>query len=230
MASRRSVPSGHVATTTTTQKWGSLFCLPFPRQPLKCAVFGCHKWEIYRCHQHLILDELARVPFDRDGADRRSASSASVLRAPTLVVTTNLPFPRCSEVFLAPTATGASTRALSQHTAVDGTSTRPRTTPLTGSRRAVRRGRSATGLQIPGCRGDVPQRRLTPVCPLRYPIPQPCITRWGVPLRRCSPNSHNPLWCRSSSIPFRTAASACLAHTSPTPSLPFLEGHGQLAP
>ena len=31
VASRRSAPSGHVATTTTTQKWwGVLFCLPFP--------------------------------------------------------------------------------------------------------------------------------------------------------------------------------------------------------
>ena len=28
MASRRSAPSGHVATTTTTQKWGSLFTWP----------------------------------------------------------------------------------------------------------------------------------------------------------------------------------------------------------
>ena len=22
------------------------------RQPAKCAVFGCHEWEIYSCHQH----------------------------------------------------------------------------------------------------------------------------------------------------------------------------------
>ena len=36
MASRRSTPSGHVATTTTTQKWGSLF--KWPKGPFS----ACH--------------------------------------------------------------------------------------------------------------------------------------------------------------------------------------------
>ena len=37
MASRRSAPSGHVATTTTTQKWGSLFT--WPRGPFSACHF-----------------------------------------------------------------------------------------------------------------------------------------------------------------------------------------------
>ena len=45
MASRRSAPSGHVATTTTTQKWGSLFT--WPKGPFSA------------CHSHRYL-ELAR--------------------------------------------------------------------------------------------------------------------------------------------------------------------------
>ena len=36
LASRRSAPSGHVATTTTTQKWGSLF--KWPKGPFS----ACH--------------------------------------------------------------------------------------------------------------------------------------------------------------------------------------------
>ena len=30
-------------------------------QPLTCAVFGCHEWEIYSCHQHAKLKTILRV-------------------------------------------------------------------------------------------------------------------------------------------------------------------------
>ena len=43
MASRRSAPSGHVATTTTTQKWGSLF--KWPKGPFSA------------CHSHRAQDD-----------------------------------------------------------------------------------------------------------------------------------------------------------------------------
>ena len=47
MASRRSAPSGHVATTTTTQKWGSLFT--WPKGPFSA------------CHSHHASSSLIRT-------------------------------------------------------------------------------------------------------------------------------------------------------------------------
>ena len=43
-----------------------------PPQPQRCAVFGCHKWEIYGCHQQLVAALARRDPnsppvFHRNG-------------------------------------------------------------------------------------------------------------------------------------------------------------------
>ena len=54
VASRRSAPSGHVATTTTTQKWGSLF--KWPKGPFSA------------CHSHAL--KVRHVPWQaRHGVD-----------------------------------------------------------------------------------------------------------------------------------------------------------------
>ena len=55
----------------------------------------------------VILDELGYVPFDRSGADLLFAFIAKVYEHRSLMVTTNLPFPRWSEVFLDATAAAA---------------------------------------------------------------------------------------------------------------------------
>jgi DNA replication protein DnaC len=55
----------------------------------------------------LILDELGYVPFDREGADHLFGFISKVYEHRSLVVTTNLPFGRWSEVFHDATAAAA---------------------------------------------------------------------------------------------------------------------------
>jgi DNA replication protein DnaC len=55
----------------------------------------------------IILDELGYVPFDKTGADLLFNFVARVYERRSLVVTTNLPFARWSEVFHDPTAAAA---------------------------------------------------------------------------------------------------------------------------
>lgn len=55
----------------------------------------------------VILDELGYVPFDKEGADLLFGFVARVYERRSLVVTTNLPFQRWSEVFLDATAAAA---------------------------------------------------------------------------------------------------------------------------
>lgn len=55
----------------------------------------------------VILDELGYVPFDKEGADLLFGFIARVYERRSLIVTTNLPFSRWSEVFLDATAAAA---------------------------------------------------------------------------------------------------------------------------
>ncbi len=55
----------------------------------------------------VILDELGYVPFDKEGADLLFGFVARVYERRSLIVTTNLPFQRWSEVFLDATAAAA---------------------------------------------------------------------------------------------------------------------------
>jgi DNA replication protein DnaC len=55
----------------------------------------------------IVLDELGYVPFDRQGADLLFGLVTKVYEKKSLVITTNLPFARWSEVFLDATAAAA---------------------------------------------------------------------------------------------------------------------------
>jgi len=55
----------------------------------------------------IVLDELGYVPFDRAGADLLFGLVTKVYEKKSLVITTNLPFARWSEVFLDATAAAA---------------------------------------------------------------------------------------------------------------------------
>ena len=55
----------------------------------------------------IILDELGYVPFDRTGADLLFTFVTRIYEQRSLIVTTNLPFPRWSEVFQDATAAAA---------------------------------------------------------------------------------------------------------------------------
>ena len=55
----------------------------------------------------MILDELGYVPFDRAGADLLFMFITRIYERRSVIVTTNLPFPRWNEVFQDATAAAA---------------------------------------------------------------------------------------------------------------------------
>jgi DNA replication protein DnaC len=88
----------------------------------------------------VILDELGYVPFDKQGADLLFGFITRVYERRSLVVTTNLPFARWSEVFLDATAAAAVIDRIVHHATVlktEGDSYRLRT--ATRKRRTRRR-------------------------------------------------------------------------------------------
>ena len=66
----------------------------------------------------VILDELGYVPFDREGADLLFGFITRVYERRSLVVTTNLPFAKWSEVFLDTTAAAAVIDRIVHHATV----------------------------------------------------------------------------------------------------------------
>ncbi len=66
----------------------------------------------------VILDELGYVPFDREGADLLFGFITRVYERRSLVVTTNLPFAKWSEVFLDATAAAAVIDRIVHHATV----------------------------------------------------------------------------------------------------------------
>jgi len=66
----------------------------------------------------IVLDELGYVPFDRQGADLLFGLVTKVYERKSLVVTTNLPFARWSEVFLDATAAAAVIDRLVHHATI----------------------------------------------------------------------------------------------------------------
>ncbi len=66
----------------------------------------------------MILDELGYVPFDREGADLLFGFITRVYERRSLVVTTNLPFAKWSEVFLDATAAAAVIDRIVHHATV----------------------------------------------------------------------------------------------------------------
>jgi len=66
----------------------------------------------------VVLDELGYVPFDKQGADLLFHFIAKVYERKSLVVTTNLPFARWSEVFLDATAAAAVIDRIVHHATV----------------------------------------------------------------------------------------------------------------
>ena len=70
----------------------------------------------------VILDELGYVPFDKAGADLLFGFISQRYERRSLVVTTNLPFARWSEVFLDPTAAAAVIDRIVHHATVLQTS------------------------------------------------------------------------------------------------------------
>ena len=70
----------------------------------------------------VILDELGYVPFDKAGADLLFGFISQLYERRSLVVTTNLPFARWSEVFLDPTAAAAVIDRIVHHATVLQTS------------------------------------------------------------------------------------------------------------
>jgi DNA replication protein DnaC len=77
----------------------------------------------------VVLDELGYVPFDRHGADLLFGFITKVYERRSLIVTTNLPFARWSEVFLDATAAAAVIDRIVHHAVVlktDGDSYRLR--------------------------------------------------------------------------------------------------------
>jgi DNA replication protein DnaC len=88
----------------------------------------------------VILDELGYVPFDKQGADLLFGFITRVYERRSLIVTTNLPFAKWSEVFLDATAAAAVIDRIVHHATVlktEGDSYRLRT--ATSKRRARRR-------------------------------------------------------------------------------------------
>ncbi len=88
----------------------------------------------------VILDELGYVPFDKQGADLLFGFITRVYERRSLIVTTNLPFARWSEVFLDATAAAAVIDRIVHHATVlktEGDSYRLRT--ATRKRRTQRR-------------------------------------------------------------------------------------------
>ena len=73
--------------------------------------------QLARCDV-VILDELGYVPFDKAGADLLFGFISQRYERRSLVVTTNLPFARWSEVFLDPTAAAAVIDRIVHHAAV----------------------------------------------------------------------------------------------------------------
>jgi DNA replication protein DnaC len=69
-------------------------------------------------HDLVILDELGYVPFDKSGADLLFAFIAKVYEHRSLMVTTNLPFPRWSEVFQDATAAAAVIDRIVHHSTI----------------------------------------------------------------------------------------------------------------
>lgn len=70
----------------------------------------------------VILDELGYVPFDKEGADLLFGFIARVYERRSLIVTTNLPFSRWSEVFLDATAAAAVIDRIVHHATILRTS------------------------------------------------------------------------------------------------------------
>ncbi len=66
----------------------------------------------------IVLDELGYVPFDRQGADLLFGLVTKVYERKSLIVTTNLPFARWSEVFLDATAAAAVIDRLVHHATI----------------------------------------------------------------------------------------------------------------
>ena len=66
----------------------------------------------------LVLDELGYVPFDRQDADLLFGLVAKVYERKSLIITTNLPFARWSEVFLDATAAAAVIDRLVHHATI----------------------------------------------------------------------------------------------------------------
>ena len=88
----------------------------------------------------VILDELGYVPFDKQGADLLFGFITRVYERRSLIVTTNLPFAKWSEVFLDATAAAAVIDRIVHHATVlktEGDSYRLRT--ATSKRRGRRR-------------------------------------------------------------------------------------------
>ena len=88
----------------------------------------------------IVIDELGYVPFDKQGADLLFGLITRVYERRSLIVTTNLPFARWSEVFLDATAAAAVIDRIVHHATVlktEGDSYRLRT--ATNKRRTRRR-------------------------------------------------------------------------------------------
>ncbi len=86
----------------------------------------------------VILDELGYVPFDREGADLLFGFITRVYERRSLVVTTNLPFAKWSDVFLDATAAAAVIDRIVHHATVlqtQGSSYRLKTAKQRGRRR-----------------------------------------------------------------------------------------------
>ncbi len=86
----------------------------------------------------VILDELGYVPFDREGADLLFGFITRVYERRSLVVTTNLPFAKWSEVFLDATAAAAVIDRIVHHATVlqtEGSSYRLKTAKTQRRRR-----------------------------------------------------------------------------------------------
>jgi DNA replication protein DnaC len=72
----------------------------------------------FAAYDLVILDELGYVPFDKEGADLLFGFIAKVYERRSLVVTTNLPFAKWSEVFLDTTAAAAVIDRIVHHAVV----------------------------------------------------------------------------------------------------------------
>ncbi len=83
-------------------------------------------------YELVVLDELGYVPFDKLGADLLFSFVSRVYERRSLVVTTNLPFARWSEVFLDATAAAAVIDRIVHHATIlktEGESSRTSRTP-----------------------------------------------------------------------------------------------------